>query len=139
MSYVEEITEPLISILTNSGGLPVQRLAGPAVNVEFWVSEVIHVFGVIDGYGERFEKLKVSEKTSADRLRPQFHPFRPEKPLRPGISDHELKELRRRLCESISQVLRRCYKEGFVSEKELDEYAERLDLDIGELKRKKGR
>jgi len=134
MPYVEDITEPLISTLTHTGGLPARQLAGHAANLEFWVGEVKHAFNVIDGYGERFEKLK----DVAERIGPQFHPFRSEKLIRPGISDHELKELRRRLIESVSLVLSRCYKEGFVSETMLEEYGERLDLGSRELKRKKG-
>jgi hypothetical protein len=130
MPYVEDITEPLISTLTYTGGLPARQLVGHAKNLEFWVGEVLHAFKVIDGYGERFKNLQRGQGF-------EFHPFRSQKLLRPGTSDHELKELRRRLTDSVSLVLSRCYKEGFVSEAELEEYGERLRLDMHELKRKK--
>jgi hypothetical protein len=138
MPYVEDITEPLISTLTYTGGLPARQLAGHAANLEFWVGEVKHAFDVIDGYGERFKKLQDGERIAAERLGPEFHPFHPRKLVRPGMSDHELKELRRRLTDSVVHVLNRCYKEGLISETELKEYGERLDLDSHELKRKKG-
>jgi hypothetical protein len=138
MPYVEDITEPLISTLTYAGGLPARQLAGHAANVEFWVGEVKHAFDIIDGYGERFKKLQDGERIAAELLGPEFHPFHSRKLVRPGMSDHELKELRRRLTDSVFHVLSRCYTEGFVSETELEEYSERLDLDSNELKRKKG-
>ena len=130
MQYGEDITEPLISTLTYTGCLPAQKLAGHAANLEFWVGEVKHAFDVIDGYGERFDNLR--------RIGPEYHPFRNEKRIGPGISDHELKELSRRLTDSVYLLLSRCYKEDLVSERELEEYGARLDLDSHELKRKKG-
>lgn len=136
MSYVEDITEPLVSTLTHTGGLPARQLAGHAANLEFWVGEVRHALNVIDGYGERFRKLKDGDRAAAERIGPQFHPFRSERPVRPGIRDHELKELRLRLTDSAYHVLRRCYKEGFVSETEIEEYGERLGFDTLELKRR---
>jgi hypothetical protein len=137
MSYVEDITEALIGTLTYVGGLPAEKLAGHAANLEFWVGEVRHASDVIDGYRERFKKLQDGERLAAERFGIPFRPFRSERPIRPGISDHELQELRRRLIDSVSHVLSRSYKDGIVSETELDEYGERLDLDIHELKRKK--
>ncbi|RYE38757.1 MAG: hypothetical protein EOP21_11685 [Hyphomicrobiales bacterium] len=138
MPYVDDITEPLIVTLTQTGGLPARQLAGHAANLEFWVGEVKHAIDVIDGYGERFKKLIDGERIAAERIGPLFHPFRTQRPVRPGIGDHELKELRRRLTDSAHHVLGRCYREGFVSETEIKEYGERLDLDTRELKRKKG-
>ena len=138
MSYVEDITETLIGTLNHTGGLRVQQLAGHAANLEFWVGEVKHALDVIDGYGERFKNLREGERNAAERIGPIVDIFRPGKPLRPGASDHELKELRRRLIDSVSRVLRRCYEEELVSETELDEYGERLGLDSRELKRTEG-
>jgi hypothetical protein len=134
MPYVEDITEALISTLTYTGGLPVQQLAGHSANLEFWVGEVKHAFDVIDGYGERFKKLQDGERIAGLAV----NIFRSGKPIRPGISDHELNGLRRRLIDAVGQVLNRCYKEGFVSETKLEAYVERLDLDIRQLKRKMG-
>lgn len=137
MPYVEDITEPLISTLTYSGGLPAHKLGGHAANLGFWVGEVEHALRVIDGYGERFKKLREGERIAVERIGFQWHPFHDEKLLRRGTGDRELRELRRRLIESVSLVLRRSYKEGFVSETELKEYGGRLDLDISEWRRKK--
>lgn len=137
MPYVEDITEPLITTLTYAGGLPTQKLAGHAANLEFWVGEVKHAFDVIDGYGERFKKLQDGERKAVELIGLQFHPFRSEKPVRPGISDYDLKELRRRLTDSACRLLTRCSKEELVSETELEEYAKSLDLDYREMKRKK--
>jgi len=138
MSYVEDITEPLINTLTHTGGLPARQLAGHAANLEFWVREVRHAFDVIDGYGERFTRLQVAERAATERFGPEWHPFQSDKLIRPGINDYELKELRGRLIDSISLVFRRCYKEGFVTEADLVQFANRLGLDIGDLNLKKG-
>ena len=134
MPYIQDITEPLISTLNYTSGLPVHKLAGHAANLEFWVGEVKHAVDVIDGYGERFRRLKEWERTAAQGGGLEWHPFRPEKPLRPGISDHELKELRRGLIESTERVLKRCFAEGLISESDLDEYSRILDLDREGLK-----
>jgi hypothetical protein len=137
MPYVEDITEPLIKTLTYAGGLPVRQLAGHAANLEFWVREVEHAFAVIDGYGERFKKLQEGERIAAERLGIEWHPFHERKLVRPGIGGLELKELRYRLLDTVSQFLRRCYNEGLVTEAALDNYCKRLDLDSFELKRTK--
>jgi len=134
MPYVEDISEPLIGTLTYASGLPAQKLAGHAANLDFWIGEVKHALEVIDGYGERFKKLKDGERIATQQIGVEFRPFHPDKLLRPGVRDHDLKELRRRLTESVVRLLRRCYKEGLVSETELEAYGERLDLDIRELK-----
>lgn len=138
MPYVEDITEPLICTLTHTGGPPAKQLAGHVANLEFWVGEVRHALDVIDGYGERYKKLQKGERVAAELIGPQFNPFRSEKPVRPGISDHQLKGLRRRLIDVVHTFPSRCYEEGFVSEAQLEEFGEKLGLDVSDLKRRKG-
>jgi len=131
MPYVRAITEPLIETLTHAAGLPVNQLAGHAANLGFWVGEVEHALKVIDGYSERFRSLQLGERRFGQQN--QVHPSH-SKPVRPGISDHELKELRRRLVDTAKLFLSRCRKEDLVSEAELNELLARLDLDPGELR-----
>lgn len=137
MAYVQDITEPLIGTLNYSSGLPVRKLAGHVANLDFWLGEVEHALCVIDGYGERFKRLQVGERSASERLGKTFDDFQFGKPIRPGITDHELKDLRRRLVDSVYQFLSRCYKDGLVLEPEIDDIAVRLDLDKAELEPKK--
>lgn len=138
MSYVEDITEPLIKTLAYASGLPIRQLAGHAANLEFWVGEVEHAFAVIDGYGERFKRLQAGERSADASMGIEWHPFHERKLLRPGLRDHDLKELRSRLRDSALQMLRRCHKEALVAEETLEAFGGRLGLDPDEWKRKKG-
>ena len=131
MPYVADITEPLIAALTYSGGLRKHQLAGHAANLEFWIGEVKHTLDVIDGYDERFKRLRDGERA----LGPVVDIFRPSKQLRPSISDHELKALRRRVVEAAELFLRRCFSEDLISEADLESHCLRLDLDSRELRR----
>lgn len=138
MPYVEDITEPLISTLNYVSGLPPEKLAGHAANLEFWLSEVQHALDVIDGYGDRFKKLQDGQRSAEELSGLSMDRFLFGKPIRPGISDYDLKQLRRRLIDAVSVVLRRCYREGLVSANDLEEYCVRFDLDRRELKRAGG-
>lgn len=137
MAYVEDITEALIRTLAYTSGLPVQKLAGHAANLEFWMGEVKHAIDVIDGYGERFRRLKEGQRIHAEENGLTFDSAKFGKPIRPGISDHDLNELRRRLIDSVYGVLSRFYRERLVSESQLENYGANFDLDLRALTRQK--
>jgi hypothetical protein len=131
MPYVEDIAEPLIKTLAHTAGLPVNQLAGHASNIGFWADEVAHALHVIDGYSDRFKSMQLGQRTYAEgNLVFSYH----TKPLRPGIQDHELIDLRRSLTEAFSRFLTRCFKESLIIETELDFLIGRFKLDPRSVK-----
>lgn len=139
MPYIEEITEPLIHTLTHTGGLPVHQLAGHAANLEFWVGEVKHATDVIDGYQARFKNIQQGESDYAERQQMKGESInrgcRTAPPMKRGIKDHEIKDLRRRLADAMYRILTRCYKENLITEQQLDQSGETLGFDVREIKR----
>ena len=61
MSYLSDITEPLIRTLQHFAGLPVHQLAGHAANFDFWQAEFAHRIQAIDSYQGRFKQLKKAQ------------------------------------------------------------------------------
>ncbi len=141
MPYIEDITEPLIQTLTHTGGLPVHQLAGHAANLEFWAAEVKHAFDVVDGYSQRFKNIQQGEEDYTERQeqkgRPVTRGYRTSPPMKRGIKDQELKDVRRRLADAMYHVLGRCYNEDLIVENALDQLGESLGFDVREIKRKK--
>lgn len=58
MSYVTERTYLLVKVLERAATLPEHRLAGYAMNAEFWAEEISHSRRLLDGYYERFDRMK---------------------------------------------------------------------------------
>ena len=139
MPYIEDITEPLIKTLTHTGGLPVHQFAGHAANIEFWVSEVQHAFGVIDGYSRRFKNIQQGEDGYAQRQQQSGVPVNRGEctgpPMKRGIQDQELKDLRHRLADAMYHILNRCYREELITEVQLDQFGDVLVFDVREMKR----
>src|SRR5437867_496289 len=115
VAYVEDICAPLIKALNHSAGLPAHQLAGHAANVDFWISEAKHCLTVIDGYQERFGRLRAGQA----EYEKQHEVVGTGSPLRRGAKDQARQELRRAVCEAIEQFLGRCHQEGLLSEKDL--------------------
>ena len=141
MAYIDDITEPLIQTLTHTSGLPLHQLAGHAANLEFWACEVKHRFDVIDGYTQRFKKMRQGERTWIERQQQNSHALtqgnRTNPPLKRGIKDQELKDLRRRLTDAMYHMMERCYDEDMIDEIALDRFGEWVGFDVGEIKRAK--
>ncbi len=89
------------------------QLAGQAANIDFWLAQVRHCFEVIDGYGERFQRLKNAE---ADYF--AKHPD-PRLKLPRRVPPQALREARRCLGDAAWFFLLRCYHEGFIGEPRL--------------------
>ena len=132
MPYVEDVVEPLIKTLEHTAGLPAHQLAGHAANLGFWVAEVVHAIEVIDGYPDRFDRLRKGQRDYAGA---RWDPNVPGPPLRPGTPDHQLRELRRRVGAAAVRVLRRCHKEGLVGDEDLEEFSRALSLTPDDVRR----
>lgn len=112
--YVEVICTPLIKTLNHSSGLPANQLAGHAANVDFWISEAEHCLAVIDGYQERFDRLRTGQAEYE-----KLHDVASKVPLRGSSKYQKRQELRRAVCEGIERFLTRCHTEDFLTAREL--------------------
>ncbi|MBM3997741.1 MAG: hypothetical protein FJ303_26895 [Planctomycetes bacterium] len=115
VSYIDAICAPLIKTLEHSAGLPVHQLAGHAANVDFWVSETKHCLAVIDGYQQRFERLRAGQ--AEYEIKNKIAGKAP--PIQRSAKHTARQESRRSLCQAIEKFLNRCHHEGLLSEKDL--------------------
>jgi hypothetical protein len=115
VSYIDGICTPLVRTLEHSAGLPVHQLAGHAANVDFWVSETKHCLAVIDGYQNRFERLRAGQ---AEYEKKQ-NVLGKTPPIQRGAKHNVRQDCRRSVCEAIEKFLTRCHREGLLSEKDL--------------------
>src|SRR5258706_6375383 len=127
MSYLSDITEPLIKTLKHLAGLPVHQLAGHAANFDFWQAEFAHRIQAIDSYQGRFKQLKKGQSDFAKahgagiiREEGMFGGVYAEKvfpaPLRKSTQDHELKALKMNLERAFGDFSARLRKEGLMKE-----------------------
>jgi len=61
VAYSSDIAKTLTQQLTRFVTLNRHQLAGHVANLDFWMAEVRHCFEVIDGYGQRFNRMKKAE------------------------------------------------------------------------------
>ena len=129
MSYLSDITEPLIKTLKHLAGLPVHQLAGHAANFDFWQGEFAHRIQAIDSYPGRFKQLKKAQTDFANepgagiaRKEGLFGDVYEKKvfppPLRKSTQDHELKELKKNLGEAFETFAVRLRKEGLLKDEQ---------------------
>jgi hypothetical protein len=136
MSYSSEIAGILEQQLAKWVTLNRHQLAGHVANLDFWLDEVHHALGVIDGYGPRFERLKAAELKYASEhttteflLRDPRHTERSPAPPR-RVPHSELSEARRSLCDAAYHFLVRCFNEELIAESKLREACDRLGISI---------
>jgi hypothetical protein len=113
-TYMAAISEPLCHYLEHAAGLPAHYLAGHAGNLGFWMDEVRHCLRVIDGYLERYDRLKQGTRVYEKR-----HYGAKSSTTKRSLADDERWELRTRLCRATEQFLGRCVKEGLVDKTKL--------------------
>jgi len=98
------------------------QLAGHVANLDFWTDQVRHCLAAIDGYERRFQQLKTAQAQHiAEHRTIEFSLSDPcdmgDMPARPSkVPIGELEDARRTLCEATRSFLRRCLKEGFITE-----------------------
>src|SRR3954454_14623527 len=64
MSYIDDISEALVRVLTQASDGSPEKFAGYAANRNFWIAEAKHCLDVINGYGDRFERMKRASQAS---------------------------------------------------------------------------
>jgi hypothetical protein len=111
------------------------QLAGQVANLDFWLSQVRNGLEVIDGYGKRFQRLKVAQNKHVvahhttefeldDPCCTQGSPPQPHK-----VPGRELQDARRALCDAARRFLVRCYHEGFIEQAVVRQVC--VDLGLG--------
>ena len=118
MAYIDEITAPVVRVLSHASQLPPHRFAGYAANADFWVGEVRHCLDVIDGYDKRFRKLKDAVAGG----------WESPPPTTQTTTYQDRAAAKRALREVARQFLVRCQKTPEVPNADLVEHCRRLDV-----------
>ena len=129
MSYLADITLPLIKTLKHFSSLPAHQLAGHASNFQFWKSEVEHRQNLIETYRSRFERLRdtqleygklhnfgVETDFSSMLDGPVTVPITSEPRLRANLPETERKDLLKQLDEAFHVFCERLKKESLLEE-----------------------
>ncbi len=121
MSYLSDVTNPLVKSLRHFAALPAHQLAGHAANFDFWRSEVEHRRKLIETYRQRFRRLRDAEQAYG-----QAHGFNPQPqdewgvpedsapPLRASTKDSERQQMLRDLDSAFEAWCRRLEREGLL-------------------------
>ncbi len=136
MPYTIDVVRPLIDQLAKFATLNRYQLAGHVANLDFWLGEVRHGLAVIDGYGERFERLRAAQQRHVSEHRSTIFSLRdprhtegsPPPPKR--VPDGPMREARRSLCDAAYRFLVRCYSEGLITEITVREECRALDIGV---------
>jgi hypothetical protein len=136
MAYTSDIAKILADQLTKFAILNRHQLAGHAANLDFWMAEVRHCLDVIDGYGKRFEQLRVAQARHAAEhgtvefsLRDPRHTQQSAAPPR-RVPHSELEGARRGLCDATYRFLVRGFHQGFIEATALRQMCDRLGIGI---------
>jgi hypothetical protein len=122
MSFSTEIAKLVTNQLSRFVTLNRHELAGQVANLDFWLGEVRHALEVLDGYGQRFQKLKSGQaKYVSEHNTIQYHLDDPsctyDKTWTPQrVPDTELKVARRSMTEAAYRFLVRCLNDGLIPE-----------------------
>jgi hypothetical protein len=136
MPYTIDIVKPLVDQLGKFATLNRHQLAGHVGNLDFWLGEVRHGLAVIDGYNQRFERLRAAQQqhvsehgtTVFSPPDPRHTEASPSPPRR--VPDGPMREARRSLCDAAYRFLVRCYREGLITESALREECRGLDIGV---------
>ena len=135
MSYSENLAKVVANQVARFVTLNRHQLAGHVANLEFWVGQVRHALAVIDGYQERFRRLKGGQAvyvakhqtTVSSPLDPEIN-GPPELPHR--IPDAGLRDARRALVDSTYAFLLRLCNDGLIPESQFRSECGNLNIGI---------
>src|SRR3954454_1343197 len=104
MSFSTDVADVVAKQLSRLTTLNRHQLAGQVANLDFWLGEVRHALGVIDGYGVRFVRMHGAEEAyAAGHAGLDFdgHHCTPKQPPPPPhrIPDRELQKARKAVTE----------------------------------------
>ncbi len=124
MSFSTDMAKLIADQLSRFATLNRHQLAGQAANLDFWLAQVRHGLGVLDGYGVRFVQMHSAQEqyVAAQGVLGKAAPPR-------RVPDREIRQARRALTDAAYRFLARCRQEGFVSGPQLSEALARLGMD----------
>src|SRR5262245_50027441 len=105
MAYSSDLATLVANQISRFVTLNPHQLAGQVANLDFWLAEVCHALGVIDGYGVRFVRMEgAQEQRVTTHGTTEFNPgdefSRPTKAAPPRrVPDRELNKARKALLE----------------------------------------
>jgi hypothetical protein len=102
MSYIDDICNALATVLNRATDGRPERFAGYAANRDFWIAEAAHCLEVIQGYGDRYKRMKQASESS--------HPVKYDWPTIPiserSMSNSDLSRARGLVREAPRRFLR---------------------------------
>jgi hypothetical protein len=135
MSFSENLATLVADQLERFVTLNRHQLAGHMGNLDFWIAQTRHALEVIDGYQERFRRLK-----SAQTAYVAEHQTMTTSPVDPDIKgppdpprrvpDAALREARRSVTEATYRFLIRCFHDGLIQAKQIRSICEELGIGI---------
>ena len=143
MSYPEHVAKVTADQLERFVTLNRHQLAGQVVNLDFWVGEALHALGVVDGYHERFRRLKkaqseyVSVHHTIVPIDVDDMEIPPDPPRR--VPDANLRDARRSVADALYRFLVRLCNDALIPEQRLRAICKDLDIgvDVNDLRRRK--
>ena len=124
MSFSENVAKVVADQLARFVTLNRHQLAGHVANLDFWVAQARHALEVIDGYQERFRRLKngqaayVTEHQTTTWLPSDPDIKGPPDPPR-RVADASLREARRAVVDAAYGFLVRLFQDGLIPESQL--------------------
>jgi len=142
MSYSEHVAKVAADQLERFVTLNRHQLAGQTANLDFWIAEARHALAVIDGYQERFRRLKNGQAEYVRAHDTIAWPGDPEITTQPDpprrVPDASLRDARRSVTDALYRFLLRLCHDGLVTESRLRSICKELDIgvDVADLRRK---
>ncbi len=144
MSYSEAVARTVADQLARFVTLNRHQLAGHAANLDFWVGEARHALAVLDGYQERFRRLRsgqadyvAANQVTAPSPCDADIRAKPDPPRR--VPDADVREARRAVADALYHFLVRLYRDGLIDESRLRGICGELGVGIEAADLRRGR
>ena len=135
MSFSENMAQVVADQMERFVTLNRHQLAGHVANLDFWIAQTRHVLQVIDGYQERFRRLKAGQAdhvaTHGTTVLPPFGPDHigsPELPRR--MPDSDLRNARRAAADATCRFLVRLCHDRLIPEAQLRSLCDSLNIGV---------
>jgi hypothetical protein len=143
MSFSENLANVVADQLARFITLNRHQLAGHVANLDFWVTQARHALEIIDGYQERFRRLKAAQAEFVNAHQTTVSlPFDPDITGPPDaprrVPDARLSEARRSLADACYGFLMRCFKDRLIPESRLRSLCDGLGIGIDPADLKRG-
>lgn len=143
MSFSTDMAKLVADQLSRFVTLNRHQLAGQAANLDFWVAQARHALEVIDGYEQRFRRLKAGQagyvREHDTKVSLLFDPDIQAAPAPPRrVPDADLRDARRSLTDATYRFLVRCCNDGLIPESRLRAVCDSLGIgvDAADLRRR---